>query len=77
MPCRVGMTTDLEGRKAHWKSKYTTLSDWKILHKCSSKDEAQKKEKEEAGKRKCDYHTGGDGPERATWYVYYFKHNGY
>lgn len=77
MPCRVGMTTDPEERKKQWESKYKSLGNWTILHKCPSKSDAQKKETEEARARRCESSPGGSGPEHATWYVYYFTHSDY
>ena len=74
MPCRVGMTTNLETRKKYWESKVVGLTNWKILKTARSKAKAQELETEYGEKYGCNYHIGGDGPEIATWYVYYFKY---
>lgn len=74
MPCRVGMTTNPESRKKYWESQVVGLSNWKILATARSKTKAQELEIQYAQKYGCNYHPGGDGPEKATWYVYYFKY---
>lgn len=76
MACRVGITTDPQGRQAYWRSRCRNLRNWQILQRYSSKQEAQQRETYEARQRGCEAHPGGDGPEWATWYVYYFQHDG-
>ncbi len=76
MGCRIGMTTNLEQRKAYWESQYSSLTDWQILEgPFSSKEIAQRKETELANKHNCDAHPGGDDPDfsSAKWYVYGFN----
>lgn len=76
MGCRIGMTTNLDQRKAYWESQYPTLRDWQVLAgPFNSKNDAQKMETELAQKHRCDSHPGGDDPDYpgALWYVYGFN----
>ena len=77
MTCRVGITTDLEKRKAYWESQHRTLRNWKILsgpHR--TKAAAQAREDEEAERLGCVAHPGGPDVPGAMWYVYYFRYGG-
>ena len=74
MRCRVGITTNPEGRKQYWKRKHPTLRNWKILGRHKTKSSAQTRETAEAKRRGCDASPGGGGQEVATWHVYYFQH---
>ena len=74
MPCQIGMTTRPEERKAEWTQQRPSLRNWQILDTCGSKTAAQRREKELAQQYGCNYGSGGDGPERAAWYVYYFQY---
>ena len=79
MPCRIGMTTDLEGRKTYWESEYRNLRDWQVLAgPISTKDEAQRIETQLAAKHGCESSPGGTDPDSpyAKWYVYGFNHDG-
>jgi len=73
MACRVGMTTDPEGRRQYWKSKHRNFRNWTILHRTRSKARAQQLESREAEARNCEYHPGGGGPDFGDWYVDYFQ----
>lgn len=76
MACRIGMTTDLIERRKFWESQYPlSFQNWHVLHTCYSKSEAQHMEKVLAGRYGCGQKQGGQGPENATWYVYYFEHD--
>ena len=44
MPCRVGMTTDPETRRAYWGSHVVGFKNWRILKTFSRKAEAQEYE---------------------------------
>ena len=74
MGCRVGITTDVEGRKAHWQNeyKYRKFRNWQIVQTFSSKTAAQEWETSYSTKSGCVSHPGGEGSERATWYGYRF-----
>ena len=74
MACRIGITTDPASRKRYWEREHPTLSNWQILRTFSNKMDAQKYETEQATRRGCRAHAGGDGPEIATWSVYYFTY---
>jgi len=74
MGCRIGMTTNLSEREAFWKSKYPKMTNWQVLSVHETKSEAQKAENNLAKKHGCDSSPGGDGPERAKWYVYGFNY---
>lgn len=75
MACRVGITTDLDRRKAEWKQEYPNLRNWKIENEYETKTEAQAEENRIAKKRGCKSSPGGDGDEHATWYVYSFEYD--
>jgi hypothetical protein len=73
MPCRVGMTTDPEGRRAYWQNRVVGFKNWKILAKFRSRDEAQGYETRYARRYGCQAAPGGaDAP--GTWYVYRFDY---
>ena len=74
MACRVGMTTDPEGRKADWEDHYRRIWGWKILGEYDTKSKAQTAETQFAEKLGCTAHPGGSGSEYATWYVYFFNY---
>ena len=78
MPCRVGMTTDLDRRKAEHERKYKNARDWSVLHEDLDRASAEALEAEEAKERGCDSHGGGDDPDdpNKKWLVYYFRHDG-
>ena len=77
MTCRTGMTTDLIARRTYWESQYpSSFRNWQVLEEHYSKSAAQLRETQLAEHYGCEYHPGGDGDEHATWYVYYFEHDG-
>ena len=65
MACRVGMTTDPEGRRAYWQRQHPTLRNWQILQVVNTKSEAQRLESSYAHQYGCVSSPGGDGPENA------------
>lgn len=73
MPCRVGITTDTETRKAYWKGEVEGFSGWLILAKYSTRDKAQAHEDRYARQNKCQASAGGD-TARGPWYVYRFDY---
>ena len=77
MACRVGITTNKNERRQHWEKKYPrTFRNWEIKKTCLSKSAAQSEETRLAQAHGCQAHPGGAGSEDATWYVYYFEHDG-
>ena len=77
MTCRIGMTTDLIARRAHWESQYpSSFRNWQVLEEHYTKSTAQARETQLAEHYGCEYHPGGAGPENVTWHVYYFEHDG-
>lgn len=80
MACRIGITKNLEARRAYWTSVCRNLRGWKVLAgPFSSKALAQAKENELARQYGCDSAPGGDDPANpfAQWWVYGFNHDGY
>ena len=79
MTCRIGITTDLIARRAHWESQYSgSFRNWQVLEEHYSKSAAQARETQLAKKHYgCEFNPGGEGPENATWHVYYFEHDGF
>ena len=74
MACRVGITTDLEERKAYWQRQHPNLYGWRIEGTYYTKSQAQAAENQIAAQRGCVAHPGGAGLEYATWYVYSFQY---
>ena len=77
MACRVGITTNQMERCRYWERKYPrTFRNWRIMETHYSKSAAQSGETRLAQIYGCESHAGGAGPDHATWYVYYFEHDG-
>lgn len=74
MPCRVGITTDLERRHQEWLQKYPDLRNWEEHGPYPSRDHAQQIENSLASQRNCISHPGGREPENGPWFVYYFEY---
>lgn len=74
MACRVGITTNIPGRKLDWELEYPTLKNWKVVGGPMSRDEAQAMETRLAKAWGCDAHPGGSKPDNllSQWWVYYF-----
>lgn len=73
MPCRVGITTDRESRKAYWENKVVGLKNWRILKKFGSKANAQEYETKYASQSGCQASPGG-ADAGGAWYVYRFDY---
>jgi len=73
MPCRVGITTNLDARKAFWESKVYGLTNWRVLAGYRSREEAQAHETRYANRYNCQSSPGG-GKARGSWYVYRFDY---
>ena len=69
MACRVGMSTDPEGRITFWKNKEGHRHH-EILARGLTFSTALKREKKEAEKYGCRYHAGGEDNNRSNWSVY-------
>ena len=76
MACRIGITTNLQARKAHWQSVHPTLNSWQILGGPTSKSDAQAIETKLAKQYNCEAYPGGDDPDDGSnqWYVYGFNY---
>ena len=74
MPCRVGMTTNLDNRLAYWERQVHGMDNIQYWGPFDTKTEAQKVETNIAEQYYCVHHGGGSGPENADWYVYYFEY---
>jgi len=74
MPCRVGITTNPDERKAYWESQVVGLKNWSIIGQYSSKSQAQEHENRYARNTGCKAHAGGPDT-RGTWYVYRFDYS--
>jgi hypothetical protein len=73
MPCRVGITTDPDARRAYWQNQVVGFTNWRILKSSRSKTEAQDYETQYAERYGCQAKAGGpDAP--GTWYVYRFDY---
>ncbi|MCY4524839.1 MAG: hypothetical protein OXB84_08875 [Halobacteriovoraceae bacterium] len=74
MRCRVGITANLETRKAYWKRQYPNLTNWKILARGLSYSAAQKEENRYSLMCGCEAHAGGVDDGSQNWYVYRFDY---
>lgn len=74
MPCRVGMTTNLEERKQHWKGEYPNLSGWEVIKGGLSYSAALKLESEHAKAHGCVSYPGGEDNGKSNWSVYKFNY---
>lgn len=74
MPCRVGITTDPDARRAYWDGRVAGLRDWRIVSTHHSKSAAQQAEANYSVRTGCVSFPGGSGPARATWFVYRFTY---
>ncbi|MBD3249456.1 hypothetical protein GF336_05405 [Candidatus Woesearchaeota archaeon] len=77
MPCRVGMTTDLDARKKYWETVYNKIWNWTVSGPYATREEAQKQETFLALLHKCESGPGGDDPDNPLddWYVYRFQYD--
>lgn len=73
MPCRVGITTDLEVRKRQWERKVVGLKNWRILKECLTRKEAQEYEDWYKKRYGC-VAFGGGNTAKGPWYVYRFDY---
>ena len=75
MACRIGITTDPDQRKRFWRAQHPDMRNWHVLDQFSTKTLAQQFETRTAQNLGCKAAPGGDGPETATWSVYFFNNN--
>jgi hypothetical protein len=73
MPCRVGITTDPDTRKASWENKVYGLTNWRILATYRSREKAQEHETRYAERYDCQASPGG-AEAGGCWYVYRFDY---
>ncbi|NWF77826.1 MAG: hypothetical protein HXY36_04455 [Chloroflexi bacterium] len=83
MPCRIGITTDPEGRREYWQKQAAGFDNWQILEIFRSRAAAKEYQTEYALRHGCEAALGDlDAPvtarELATehdwWYVYHFDY---
>lgn len=73
MPCRVGITTDPDRRRAEWEAEVVGLSGWRRLGTYPTKAQAQAHEDDYARKTGCLAHAGGPAAA-GPWHVYRFDY---
>ena len=73
MPCRVGITTNPERRKAQWESKVYGMKNWRILKSYRSRERAQEHENRYAAQYGCQASPGGN-EAGGMWHVYRFEY---
>jgi len=83
MPCKVGITTDPEARRAYWQNQAIGFMNWQILNIFRSKAAAKEYETAYALRHGCEAALGdsdalGTAKESATeydwWHVYHFDY---
>jgi hypothetical protein len=72
MGCRVGITTNLDDRYAHWKGQYPHLYDWQTWGPMYQY-QAQSVENNMRRQYGCDGSPGGPQIAGAVWHVYKFR----
>jgi hypothetical protein len=73
MPCRVGITTDLNRREKEWRIQYPNLRNFRKIQTFLSKEKAQKFENDYAESHGCEASPGGNDAN-GLWYVYHFEY---
>jgi hypothetical protein len=73
MACRVGITTNVEARRAHWLRQHPNMRNWQILASYYTQSEAQAHETRAAREYGCAAEPGGPNII-GIWHVYYFEH---
>lgn len=73
MPCRVGITTNPDERRAYWETQVVGLTNWRILEWYSSREDAQAHENRYAQQSGCQASHGG-APAQGPWAVYRFDY---
>jgi hypothetical protein len=59
MPCRVGITTDPDARRAYWQNQVVGFTNWRILKSFKRRAEAQEYETQYAARYECQAALGG------------------
>lgn len=82
MPCRVGITTNVEARRAYWEKRVRGFANWQTHGWFRDKRSAQLKEDglvadcNRAGHRgTCHGQAGGGDPNAEGWTVYSFDYH--
>lgn len=73
MPCRVGISTNPEARRADWERRVVGLRNWRIIGTHYTRIEAQAQEDDYANRHGCISH-GGGRDARGPWHVYRFDY---
>ena len=73
MAKRVGMTTDLQERRDYWENRHSSLSNWRVVSRGLTYEQAQKKEEyyETLGYTRG---AGGQYVPGDVWSVYTFEY---
>jgi hypothetical protein len=83
MPCKVGITTNPEARRAYWHDQAQGFTNWQILEVFRSKAAAKEYQTAYALRHGCellpvDADAPGTGREPTTeqewWYIYHFDY---
>jgi hypothetical protein len=83
MPCKIGITTNLEARRLYWQNQTKGFTNWQILNIFRSKAAAKEYETAYALRHGCEMAPGdADAPatgrepttEQEWWYVYHFDY---
>lgn len=83
MPCRIGITTKPEERRAYWQSQVIGFANWQILNTFRSKAAAREYETGYALRNGCEQVPDDINVPRTSrtyeeqydwWYVYHFDY---
>ena len=82
MPCRVGITTDVNKRKADWENRVNGLRNWRTHGWFPDKESAQRTEDELVAhcrnyenRGTCHGRPGGGDSNAVGWTVYSFDYD--
>lgn len=83
MPCKIGITTNPEAKRAYWQNQAIGFTNWQILEIFRSKSAAKEYETAYALRNGCEVELeDSDAPviaresatEQEWWYVYHFDY---
>jgi hypothetical protein len=73
MPCRIGITTRPDARRAEWLSKVIGFKNWQLSDPYHKKEDAQAAENFLAKQYGCVASHGGQNAN-GPWFVYRFEY---
>ena len=72
MPCRIGITTNIDSRRNYWDARVQGMRNFQVISSHNSRSAAQAAENRKAASHGCISSPGGGGNQNARWHVYHF-----